>query len=88
MKKKIFQKNFCNFLSLFLFFNFSKNIKRIDNNDKIFFGIKKIDNSYIPNPKNNLNMISTFQPDIMPMRQKENGWQGRLCWDIKFICKK
>ena len=88
-EKKIFSKKiFVIFLSLFLFFNFSKNIKRIDINDKIFFGIKKIDNSYIPNPKNNVNVISTFQPDINANAAKGNGWQGRLCWDIKFICTK
>ena len=88
-KKKILSKKiFVIFLSLFLFFNFSKNIKRIDNNDKIFFGIKKIDNSYIPNPKNKVNMIPTFQPDMKANALKGNGWQGRLCWDIKFICTK
>ena len=88
-ERKIFSKKiFVIFLSLFLFFNFSKNIKRIDNDDKIFFGIKKIDNSYIPNPKNKVNMIPTFQPDMKANALKGNGWQGRLCWDIKFICTK
>ena len=76
------------FLSLFLFFNFSKNINRINNEDKIFFGIKKIDNSYILNTKNKVSMISTFQPDMDANAAKGNGWQGRLCWDIKFICTK
>ena len=88
-EKKIFsEKIFVIFLSLFLFFNFSKNINRVNNEDQIFFGIKKIDNNYILNPKNNINMISTFQPDINANAAKGNGWQGRLCWDIKFICTK
>ena len=76
------------FISLFLFFNFSKNIKRLNNEDKIFFGIKKIDNSYILNTKNNDTIISIFQPDMEANGIKGNGWQGRLCWDIKFICTK
>ncbi len=88
-EKKIFsEKIFVIFLSLFLFFNFSKNINRVNKEDQIFFGIKKIDNNYILNPKNNINMISTFQPDINANAAKGNGWQGRLCWDIKFICTK
>lgn len=88
-KKKILSKKiFVIFLSLFLLFNFSKNINRINNEDKIFFGIKKIDNSYILNPKNKVSMISTFQPDMNANAVKGNGWQGRLCWDIKFICTK
>ena len=88
-KKKILSKKiFIIFLSVFLLFNFSKNINRIKNEDKIFFGIKKIDNSYILNPKNKVSMISTFQPDMNANAAKGNGWQGRLCWDIKFICTK
>ena len=88
-KKKILSKKiFTIFLSLFLLFNFAKNINRINNEDKIFFGIKKIDNSYILNPKNKVSMISTFQPDMNANAAKGNGWQGRLCWDIKFICTK
>ena len=56
--------------------------------NKIFFGIKKFDNSYVLNSKNSGNIISTFQPDIKANALKGNGWQGRLCWDIKFICTK
>ena len=88
-KQRILSKKiFLIFISLFLFFNFSKNIKRINNEDEIFFGIKKIDNSYILNPKNSGTIISTFQPDLEANGKKGNGWQGRLCWDIKFICTK
>tara|TARA_B100000035_G_C21010806_1_gene559544 strand:- start:165 stop:1820 length:1656 start_codon:yes stop_codon:yes gene_type:complete len=88
-KQKILSKKiFVIFISLFLFFNFSKNIKRLNNEDKIFFGIKKIDNSYILNTKNNDTIISIFQPDMEANGIKGNGWQGRLCWDIKFICTK
>lgn len=88
-KKKILSKKiFIIFLSLFLFFNFSKNIKRLNDEDKIFFGIKKIENSYILNSKNNHSVIPTFQPNMEANAEKGNGWQGRLCWDIKFICTK
>ena len=87
-KKILSQKIFVIFLTLFLFFNFSKNIKRLNDENKIFFGIKKFDNSYVLNPKNSGNIISTFQPDIKANALKGNGWQGRLCWDIKFICTK
>ena len=44
------------------------------------------DNSYILNPKNSGTIISTFQPDLEANGKKGNGWQGRLCWDIKFLC--
>lgn len=40
------------------------------------------------NPKNSGTIISTFQPDLEANGKKGNGWQGRLCWDIKFICTK
>ena len=88
-KKRILSKKiFVIFMSLFLLFNFSKNIKRLNDEDKVFFGIKKIDNSYILNSQNDGSLISIFQPDIEANKIKGNGWQGRLCWDIKFICTK
>ena len=27
-------------------------------------------------------------PDMEANAEKGNGWQGRLCWDIKFLCTK
>ncbi len=87
-KRILSKKVFVIFISFFLLFNFSKNIKRLNDEDKIFFGIKKIENSYILNSKNNHSVISTFQPNMEANAEKGNGWQGRLCWDIKFICTK
>ena len=87
-KRILSKKIFVIFISFFLLFNFSKNIKRLNDEDKIFFGIKKIENSYILNSKNNHSVIPTFQPNMEANAEKGNGWQGRLCWDIKFICTK
>ena len=74
------------FLSIFLFFNFSKNISRIYNQDEVFVGIKKIKNEFIINEKVENSIIKIFQPDIEANAKRGNGWQGRLCWDIKFLC--
>ena len=41
------KKKFIIFLMIFIFFNFSKNILRIYNEETIFFGIKKIDNDFV-----------------------------------------
>lgn len=87
-KKKISKKIFLIFLSLFLLFNFSKNFKRLYNEEKLFFGIKKINNSYVLNTRNQQNIISTYEPNLKANEKKGNGWQGRLCWDIRFICTK
>ena len=56
--------------------------------EKIFLGIKKIDNEFIPNVKYSYNIIPVYEPDMLANATKGNGWQGRLCWDIKFICTK
>ena len=87
-KKKYSKKIFLNLIFIFLLFNFSKNIIRITNEENIFFGIKKIENSYIENTNHKNNSIPVFQPDMKANMQKGNGWQGRLCWDIKFLCTK
>ena len=85
-KKKFFsQKIFIIFLSIFLIFNLSKNIKRLVKEEKIFFGIKKIENDHVINSYNN-NIISVYRPDFEANLKKGNGWQSRLCWDIKFLC--
>ena len=85
-KNKFFsQKIFITFLSIFLIFNLSKNIKWLAKEEKIFFGIKKIENDHVVNSYNN-NIISVYKPDFEANLKKGNGWQSRLCWDIKFLC--
>ena len=70
------------FVITFTFFSFSKNIIRLSKVDDIFLGIQKVDNQYIVNDFNQLKKI--YQPDIKT--NSKNGWQGRLCWNIPFIC--
>ena len=79
MKKKIII-----FFSIFLLFNFSKNIFRLSDAERIFVGIQKIDNKYILSQKNANNIVKIYQPDTK--NNSKNGWQGRLCWNIPFIC--
>ena len=86
--KKFSKKIFINLILIFLLFNFSKNIVRITKENKLFFGIIKIENDYIENTKYKNNPIKIFQPDMTANAKKGNGWQGRLCWDIKFLCTK
>ena len=86
-KKKIFSKKiFLTLLCLFLTFNFSKNISRIIQKNYIVFGIDKVNNQYVLNDDYNNNVISVFRPDIEANKLSGNGWQGRLCWDIPFMC--
>ena len=87
-QKKFSKKIFINLILIFLLFNFSKNIVRITKENKLFFGIIKIENDYIENTKYKNNPIKIFQPDMTANTKKGNGWQGRLCWDIKFLCTK
>ena len=70
------------FVITFTFFSFSKNIIRLSKVDDIFLGIQKVNNQYIVNDINQLKKI--YQPDIKT--NSKNGWQGRLCWNIPFIC--
>ena len=87
-KKKFFSKKFfITLLCLFLTFNFLKNINRIIQKNYIVVGIDKINNKYILyDDYNNGNIITVFRPDIEANNLNGNGWQGRLCWDIPFIC--
>jgi len=87
-RKKILSKNlFLTLLCLFLTFNFSKNISRIIQKNYINFGIDKVNNKYVLyDDYNNKNAIPVFRPDIELNELNGNGWQGRLCWDIPFIC--
>jgi hypothetical protein len=87
-RQKFFsRKIFLILLILFLTFNFSKNIKRIDKKNYAFFGIESVNNKYIvyDNFLAN-NLISVFRPNIQENNLNGNGWQGLLCWDIPFIC--
>ena len=78
------KKKFIIFLMIFIFFNFSKNILRIYNEETIFFGIKKIDNDFVMNKSISNRHVKIYYPDIK--KNMKNGWQGRLCWDTPFIC--
>ena len=65
-------------------FNFSKNIKRINDTKNVFVGIQQIENQYLLNEVNSNEYAYIYYPDIK--KNKKNGWQGRLCWDTPFIC--
>ena len=83
--KKKFSKNiFIFFVLIFSIFNFSKNIIRINDTKKVFVGIQQIENQYLLNEINSNEYVNIYYPDIK--KNKKNGWQGRLCWDIPFIC--
>ena len=45
---------------------------------------QKINNQYILNDKNTNPFVKIYKPDVN--KNSKNGWQGRLCWDIPFIC--
>ena len=84
-RNKIFSKKiFLIFLCACISFSFLKNTKRIFEKDRIFFGIEMIKNQYKPNLSQGIQEIKVFSPDIK--NNMKNGWQGRLCWDIPFIC--
>ena len=80
------KKKFTILILIFLLFNFSKNIIRIYDEDKIFYGIKKIKNEFLEYKNNNNERFSVFYPNNQKNIKNGNGWQGRLCWDIKFLC--
>ena len=82
--RKFSKKIFLSFLILCIVFSFSKNIKRIYEKKNIFVGIESIENEYILDKFNSKDYAKIFYPDIE--KNKKNGWQGRLCWDIPFIC--
>ena len=70
------------FRPLFLF-NFQKTF-RLNKENSIYFGIQKIHNKYVENIQYSNKHAKIFLPDIE--NNSQNGWQGRLCWDIPFIC--
>ena len=46
---------------------------------------KKIDNQYLISESTTIQQIKVYKPDVKKNTLK-NGWQGRLCWNIPFIC--
>jgi len=84
ISKEFSKKKFIIFISVFLVFNFSKNILRISDTEKIFLGIQKIENEYLLDTKTSNKYANIYYPDVE--NNKKNGWQGRLCWDTPFIC--
>ena len=84
IKKEFSKRIFIIFIAIFLIFNFSKNILRILNEKSIFLGIKKIENKYLINETSSNKYLKVYYPDIK--KNSANGWQGRLCWNIPFIC--
>tara|TARA_B100000989_G_scaffold294175_2_gene272810 strand:+ start:36737 stop:38392 length:1656 start_codon:yes stop_codon:yes gene_type:complete len=84
IEKKISINILLIFIFIFLMFNFSKNIMRIKDTEKVFLGIEQIENKYLLNKKDSNKHANIYYPDIK--KNIKNGWQGRLCWDIPFIC--
>tara|TARA_B100000989_G_scaffold203219_1_gene153811 strand:+ start:7247 stop:8869 length:1623 start_codon:yes stop_codon:yes gene_type:complete len=84
LSRNFSKKIFIYFISIFILFNFSKNISRIIKVDEWFIGIQKIDNKYVLNQTYSNEFIKIFRPDVE--NNSQNGWQGRLCWNIPFIC--
>jgi hypothetical protein len=83
LKKAFSKKIFLYLIITALFFNFSKNILRIHNKNIIFFGIEKIQNKFYIDHSSDNNFIDIYSPDS---KNSNNGWQGKLCWDIAFFC--
>ena len=82
--RKFSNKIFFVFTIIFIFFSFTKNIIRLSKVEDIFVGIIKIDNQYILNNENSNQIRKIYKPDLK--KNSVNGWQGRLCWNIPFIC--
>ena len=82
--KQFSKKNFFIFLIVFIFFSFSKNIVRLTKLDDIYLGTQKINNLYILDKINSNEFAKIYKPDVE--KNSNNGWQGRLCWDIPFVC--
>ncbi len=83
LKRYFSKKIFLLLIILSLLFSFSKNILRIKNKNIIFYGIEKINNKFYQDKKSNNKFLNIYRPDI---DSNKNGWQGRLCWDIPFLC--
>ena len=84
LSKHFSKKIFITFIGIFLLFNFSKNLVRLNKVENVYLGVQKIDNKYLSNKTESNEFVKIFRPDID--NNSKNGWQGRLCWDIPFIC--
>ena len=84
LSKHFSKKIFIIFIVIFILFSFSKNLVRLNKVESIYFGVQKIDNKYLSNQTEINEFVKIFRPDID--NNSSNGWQGRLCWDIPFIC--
>ena len=84
LSKHFSKKIFIIFIGIFILFSFSKNLVRLNKVESIYFGVQKIDNKYLSNQTEINEFVKIFRPDID--NNSSNGWQGRLCWDIPFIC--
>ena len=84
ISKNFSKKIFLIFVMTFVFYSFSKNILRLNKVDNIFLGVKKIENKYVLNDYSGNQLIKIYRPDVE--NNSKNGWQGRLCWNIPFIC--
>jgi hypothetical protein len=83
--RKIYSKKiFLSILTICILFSFSKNVKRLYEKNEIYIGIETINNQYILDSINSKDYAKIYYPDVN--NNKKNGWQGRLCWDIPFIC--
>ena len=82
--KQFSKKKFVIFLIVFIFFSFSKNVVRLTKLDDIYLGTQKINNGYIIDKINSNEFAKIYKPDVK--KNSNNGWQGRLCWDIPFVC--
>ena len=83
-KREITNNIFVTFLILCLSFNFFKNVNRISDKNKIFFGIDKIVNKYFLDKENSKKHTNIFFVDNE--NNQTNGWQGRLCWNVPIVC--
>ena len=81
---KKFSKKYFLYSFQFSSIQFSKNILRISKSDDIYLGIQKINNEYIYNSKYTNKYVKIFRPNLE--KNRKNSWQGRLCWDIPFVC--
>ena len=80
ISREFSKKKFVIFISVFLIFNFSKNIFRISDVEKTFLGIQKIENEYILNNKISNKYANIYYPDFKRNRKMagKEGFVGIL----------
>lgn len=84
LSRKFSIRIFFIFVSIFIFFSFSKNMIGLNKIDDIYLGVQKIKNKYFLNETYSNEFAEVFRPDVE--NNSKNGWQGRLCWNTPFIC--